>query len=173
MEIKIIGAVLVIASCSILGFMKSVRIRGRYRELLEWKKLLHLIGGEIRFGRNTLEEAFGSVAEKCEQPHRDFFFYLSDHIKKRTGTTMAEIWNAAVAETLFTSQLEPMDKEVLGSLGKELGCLDQETQLKTLQLTLEQLEDIRTELYKELPQKTKLYNSLGILAGIFLTILFI
>ena len=58
-------------------------------------------------------------------------------------------------------------------LGTELGCLDLETQLHTIALAAEQVEDARREFHEELPKKMRLYNCLGILAGVFITILLI
>ena len=61
----------------------------------------------------------------------------------------------------------------LERVGDDLGCLDIETQLKTLSLLVEQFDDARKSLQEELPKKMKLYNYLGILTGVFLTILLI
>ena len=84
-----------------------------------------------------------------------------------------DIWNRAVEEQLKNAHLNSMDKEILVRLGNELGCLDRETQLHTIALAVEQVEDARSELHGELPKKMRLYNCLGILAGVFITILLV
>ena len=64
------------------------------------------------------------------------------------------------------------DREELARLGECLGYLDASTQETTAALYLEELkrEIERTNL--EAPAKKKLYQSMGILGGIFLALLF-
>ena len=162
MAFKIIGAVCIIISTTAIGFGQSFRLHLRYRELLELKKILCLFSGEIRFGGGTLEEAFETVAGRCRFPFQKFFLFLTE-----------EMQNRALAEQLKEAHLTDGDKEILVRLGTELGCLDLETQLHTIALAAEQVEDARRELHEELPKKMRLYNCLGILAGVFITILLI
>ncbi len=173
MTLKIIGAVCIIISCTAIGFSLSYRVHGRYRELTELKKILYLLSGEIKFGSSTLEEAFQTVAERSGPPYDGFFSYLSEEMQKRSSVTLAEIWRSGLETKLKPARLSKGDREILLHVGNDMGCLDKETQLKTLALAGEQLEDVRKSLYIELPKKMKLYNYLGILAGVFLTILLI
>lgn len=170
---KIIGAACIIVATTAIGFGQSFRIHLRYRELLEFKKLLHLLSGEVRFGGGTLEETFRTMAGRSRPPFQGFFDFLAEEMEKRAGERLTEIWERAVEEKLSASHLTAQDKEILLRLGNELGCLDRETQLKTIALTVEQVEDVRKELHGELPKKMRLYNCLGILAGVFITILLI
>lgn len=173
MAFKIIGAVCIIISTTAIGFGQSFRLHLRYRELLELKKILCLFSGEIRFGGGTLEEAFETVAGRCRFPFQKFFLFLTDEMQKKEGERLVDIWNRALAEQLKEAHLTDGDKEILVRLGTELGCLDLETQLHTIALAAEQVEDARRELHEELPKKMRLYNCLGILAGVFITILLI
>ena len=86
---------------------------------------------------------------------------------------MEKIWKTAVEMKLSSSRLSKEDREILLRMGDDLGCLDKETQLKTLALTMEQLDEMGKSLRVELPKKMKLYNYLGILTGVFLTIFLI
>lgn len=173
MTIKIIGAVCIIIACTAIGFSGSYRLYGRYGELAELKKILCLLSGEIRFGSSTLEEAFGTMAERVEVPYSGFFNWLSEKMGERTSVSLAALWQEAVEKRLPGARLDRGDKELLGRIGKDLGCLDRETQLNTIALAAEQVEERKQALSGELPKKMKLYNCLGILSGVFLTILLI
>lgn len=173
MIFKIAGAVCIIISTTAIGFGQSFRLHLRYRELLELKKLLNLLSGEVRFGGGNLEETFGAMAGYSSPPFRGFFDFLAGEMEKRAGERLTDIWNRAVTEQLSDSHLTVADKEIFFRLGNELGCLDRETQLQTIALATEQTEDARKELHGELPKKMRLYNCLGILAGVFITILLI
>ncbi len=173
MTIKIIGAVCIIIACTAIGFSKSYRLYGRYGELTELKKILCLLSGEIRFGSSTMEEAFETMAERVEAPYNGFFGWLSGKLKERTSVSLSELWREAVEKKLSGARLDRGDKELMIRLGRDLGCLDRETQLNTITLAAEQVEERKQELSGELPKKMKLYNCLGILSGVFLTILLI
>ncbi len=173
MALKVTGAVCIIIATTAIGFGQSFRLHLRYRELLELKKILCLFSGEIRFGGGTLEEAFETVAGRSSPPFRRFFLFLTEEMKKKEGERLMEIWNRAVEAGFKEAHLTAADQEILLRLGNELGCLDRETQLATIALAAEQVEDARQELHGELPKKMRLYNCLGILAGVFLTILLV
>ena len=51
--------------------------------------------------------------------------------------------------------------------------MDKVAQLQTLAFAKQQLEERRQELLRELPVKRRLYGCLGVLSGLFLTILLI
>ena len=66
---------------------------------------------------------------------------------------------------------ESTEKEKIFSLGERLGYLGMDMQLRQLQLLEEDLENEIQELNKDLKEKKKLYQSLGILLGILLAVL--
>ncbi|MCI8504804.1 MAG: hypothetical protein HFI67_01275 [Lachnospiraceae bacterium] len=173
MAFKIIGAVCIIISTTAIGFGQSFRLHLRYGEILELKKILCLFSGEIRFGGGTLGETFEKMAGRSKAPFQKFFLFLTEEMQKKEGERLMDIWSRAVEEQLKEAHLTEADREILLRLGNELGCLDRETQLHTISLAAEQVEDVRQELHGELPKKMRLYNCLGILAGVFITILLI
>ena len=63
------------------------------------------------------------------------------------------------------------DKEEFARFGESLGYLDVEMQKNAMKLYLKELEQKIEYLQKEIPQKRKLYQSLGVMGGIFLLIL--
>ena len=54
--------------------------------------------------------------------------------------------------------------------GENLGYLDKDMQINTLDLYITQLETEITELAENLKEKTYLYNTLGVMAGVFISI---
>ena len=63
------------------------------------------------------------------------------------------------------------DFEEFVQLGEYLGYLDMDVQKNTLEWYLQQLKTEIDALTEEMPVKKKLYQSLGVLSGIFLAIL--
>ncbi len=58
-------------------------------------------------------------------------------------------------------------------LGRYLGYLDKEMQLANLDLYLSETDEKLVRLAQELPARKKLFQVLGVMAGLFLAILFL
>lgn len=169
--IKIIGCILVIASSAGIGFYFSCDMRCRIEDLKELKKLIGLLKGDIRYAITPLPEAISSLARRHSGNYGSFLQYVSKKLQELSGQTFSEIWRVAVEKELISTSLTKKDKLQLVHFGDNLGYLDKDMQLNTLELYLSQLDEEITDISKTIKEKTYLYNSLGIMAGIFITII--
>ncbi|CUH93281.1 stage III sporulation protein AB [Herbinix luporum] len=170
---KIMGCILIIFSSSLMGFYFSSQLKCRINDMKEFKKLIVLLRGDIRYGNTPLPEAISSIARRHEGNFKDFLTKVSDRLSERLGNTFSEIWTEAVEGELHDTSLSKRDKYQLIQFGENLGYLDKEMQMNTLDLFLAQMEEEIYELSKTVKEKTYLYNSLGIMAGIFISIIMI
>lgn len=168
---KIIGAVLIITSTSAMGFYLSNNLKIRIDDMKELKKNILILRGDIRFGNTPLPEAIGAIARRNEGNLAEFFTYVYEEVIKLDGKRFFDIWKVAVKEKLKDSSLTKNDKEHLIKLGENLGYLDKDMQINLIDLYIEQLEEEMTEASKVLKEKAHLYNTLGVMAGIFVTII--
>jgi stage III sporulation protein AB len=171
--IKIIGCILVIASSTGIGFFFSCEMRGRIEDLKELKKLIGLLRGDIRYANTPLPEAISSITRRHSGRFDDFFNYVSIKLHELSGLTFSDIWKDATEQQLANSSLSKKDKLHLIQFGENLGYLDKDMQMNTLDLYISQLEEEISEMTKTVKEKSYLYNSLGIMAGIFITIIMI
>jgi stage III sporulation protein AB len=170
---KIIGCILVLASSAGMGFYFSCCIRCRIDDLKELKKLIGLLKGDIRYAATPLPEAIGAIARRHNGNYCSFLQYISKKLQELSGQSFSEIWESAVENELIATSLTKRDKLQLVRFGENLGYLDKEMQLNTIELYLSQLEDEISDLSRTAKEKIYLYNSLGIMAGIFITIIMI
>lgn len=63
------------------------------------------------------------------------------------------------------------DKECLVQLGDHLGYLDKDMQMNTIDWYITQVDEIMKDVTAESKQKMRLYQSLGVLFGLFVIIL--
>ena len=70
--LKAAGAVLVILSCTAIGYGKSLNYSARLRELEEIQKMVYFLLGEITYRREALPEAMVRVADKIRPPLSQF-----------------------------------------------------------------------------------------------------
>ena len=83
------------------------------------------------------------------------------------------MWTESIDRCLIKSQLKNKDKEELKAIGKQMGYLDEQMQLGTIDLYLEQLSFVIQKTREELVMKKRLCNCLGVMGGIFLVIILI
>jgi stage III sporulation protein AB len=168
---KMIGCILVILSSAGMGFFFSNEVKCRIEDLKELRKLIVLLRGDIRFGNTPLPEAVSAIARRHKGYYAPFFTKVSTRLNELSGITFQDIWKDAVENELNDTALSKKDKLQLLQFGENLGYLDKDMQMNTLELFLSQLEDEINELSKTVKEKAYLYNSLGIMAGIFVSII--
>lgn len=154
-----------------LGFNKSRELGNRKKHLEMLMRMIILLKGEIRYGNTSLYDAFTGAAGKLEGKYREFFLNTAEEIKKKKGNPFGEIFRSCARESLDDQNFTREEKEKIFSLGERLGYLGMDMQLRQLQLLEEDLENEIQELNKDLKEKKKLYQSLGILLGILLAVL--
>lgn len=169
--IKLIGALLVITSCTALGFYFSKELKTRISDLTELKKLLVLFRGDIQYTNTPLPEAIQTLSKRHNGTYKKFLENMSKRLLELNGESFADIWKDGVKNDLLHTSLIKEDYKLLNQLGESIGYLDKDMQINTLNLYLEQIEDTIKELSTSVKEKSHLYNSLGVMGGIFITII--
>lgn len=168
---KVVGCILIILSSTLMGFYCSNELKARVNDLKELRKLMVLLRGDIRYGNTPLPEAICAIARRHEGSFKNFFTKISERLSELSGKTFSHVWKEAVEKELIKTSLNKRDKLGLINFGDNLGYLDKEMQMNTLELFLTQLEDEISELSKTAKEKSYMYNTLGIMAGIFISII--
>jgi len=168
---KLIGCIFVIASCSGIGMYYSGEFRVRLEDMKELKKMIILLRGDIRYANTPLPEAISSIARKNNGRFEKFFVFISNKLNDFPGVTFASVWKESVETNLNQTAINKKDKVDLVQFGESLGYLDKDMQINTLDLYLEQLENVINDLLGNVKEKTYLYNTLGVMAGLFISII--
>lgn len=173
MVLKLIGACLVILSSTGIGIYFSSITKGRLIDLKDLKKNMFMLRGDIRYGNTPLPEAIEALAIRNHDNFKPFYEGVVKELKKLDGLPFSEIWDKGVNEYMKDTYLTAADRSHFSKLGETLGYLDKEMQIRTIDLYIEQLENELQEAVSSVKEKTKLYNTLGVLFGIFITIVMI
>lgn len=171
--IKIIGGIFTICSSIAIGTYFSQSLTWRLEALKEMKHCILLLKGDIRYACTPLPEAFAAIGGRKEDEFGRFFLKLSKELNQLNGIEFKELWKRTIETELVNSALKKSDKESFERLGESLGYLDKEMQINQIDFYLTQLEEMMQQLEEEKKEKKKLYQMLGIMGGIFLTILLI
>lgn len=171
MWMKILGSVLVTVSCSGLGLWKADQWK-EHRKLLEQiRKMILLLKGEILYAHAPLGEALEHVGRKSEGIPARLFCRVAERIGQQDGELFYDLWKEAIDSHRKELLLTEKECEEFKALGEHLGYLDLGMQERTIELYLEQLE-LSLNFYREHEQeRVKLCTSLGVMGGLFLSII--
>ena len=118
-----------------------------------------------------LPEAFLHLSEKASSPFRDFFRQVAIELQQRRGRTAEDVWKENLKKYLTGLHISKQEMEELEKLGSILGYLDVEMQVNALDYYLEQLELSSVQAQESVKDRKRLYQYMGMLGGIALSIL--
>ena len=150
---------MVILAGSGWGMLQAAKIEECYRQMRYLRKLIFRIRSEIRYSRRVLPEAFLSVGSEAQEPYKMWLLSLYERLENRQGTSLAVI---GIPQDMLESLIR---------LGGELGTIDIEMQVRTLDLYLEQMEQKMEDMRTEQKEKIRLYQCIGVTGGVFLAII--
>lgn len=176
---KWIGACLVTAGCAGLGQHMAHQWKLRLKWLEQLRQMIYFLKGEILYGHTALGTALDRVGERYQRAEEEkgltspglpsFFRSVAARIRKQQGEMFADIWKSEL-EQMKGTPLKEEDILGLKNLGDHLGYLDLSMQERTLLLYLEQLDGQIEYLRMHVKERARLYTSLGIMGGLFLTV---
>lgn len=171
--LKIIGGICIITASGLMGYRCGEKIKEEYRELQYLQQLLYLMQSEIRYARSYLGEVFFHVGGKVKEPYKGWLFGMSRTLSQRTEGLFADIWCQGIEEYLSETCIPKSERLRLSELGQRFTTADIQLQMKTLELYQEQLTLVINEKREEMRTKIRLCHCLGIMGGVFLTVLLV
>lgn len=173
MRVKGIGIILIVLGTSGIGYLTAADLKRHLNDLKCLRRILLLLKEEIAYTHAPLEEAFARISRKVKAPYCLFLTQVSGQLARRAGSSFAEIWSCAVEERLCTTKLTREELEELKEFGNSIGYLGGHAQEGAIDLYLEQLKVEVQDVREGLAAKQKLCSCLGVMGGIFITILLI
>lgn len=172
MLLKILGVIFVIASSSLIGQMICKRLEYRLSDLRDTKLALSILQSEISYLMNSLPEALKN-ASKVDGNISKIFLSCEKLLNQKIGYCSRDAWNISVNENYKYTYLSDSDKEILLSLGKNLGLYDLEKQICNIKSISMQLDNQENHVKEVIEKNSKMYKSLSFLAGIAISIILI
>lgn len=165
---KYLGILFIVCSTTYMGFHLANGFRIRRKQLMQFLRCLPIIRNEIAFCGTPIPKIFRLISEHTEGEVHEVFGNVSNKMEKNKTMTPAE----AMEETLTARKYTCLVPRLL-ELADKLGNYDLEAQITGIDQVRSQAELQMAELEQERAQKGKVYESLGICAGLALAILLI
>ena len=146
---KVMGLLILFASSSLLGFLKAYNLKMRAEKLKEICLSFEMLGARIKAEKTELERA----VKLC-------FFEETVYIKDNKATINSPL-------------LEKGDISLIEEFFESFGRRDINSEYERIVLFTSLLQKQRKEAEERKEKLSRLYNSLGVLFGIFICIFFL
>ena len=120
--------------------------------------------------RNQISEFLYVQNQKIHTIFSEFDFLYN--ITSAENISFQQSWINAI-KLRPPQNLKASDIEILADIGRNLGKSDMDGQLSMLSLQRAELETLILEVEAEVGKKSKLYRSLGVLSGAFISVMLI
>lgn len=170
MLLKLFGAILVIAGCGGFGILIAVTHKKEVNALDALLQTLDFLMNELRYRLSPLPELCSMAANITNGTLHEFFLRLEKEMNKHISHN---------ASACVTAVLDKMDcipstaKDLLQRMGDSLGQFDVEGQLNALEALRLQAAEIKENQSKNLNERLRSYQTLGLCAGAALAILLV
>lgn len=170
---KLIGSIMIVAAGTGIGFLSGMDLQKYLAEIQCLGQIFLMLKSEITYTKAPLGEAFWNIGNRVPGNYGIWLQELSKRLEKKSGNTFLQLWKETIDVFLKDTRLKKSDLEKLKAMGMHMGYLDEEMQLGTIGLYLEELNEEIKRTREELAMKRRLYNCLGVMGGIFLAVVLI
>ena len=170
--VRLGGALLVLLSSSLIGWLGADKFINRVTQLEQLELAINLLQMDINFRQKQLPEVLRAVSRDLQPPVAILFEETGKRIKTEPGVLFYNIWEQVLKNKQQYLALNKKDLLFLKEWGLRMGSSSIEEQEKINRLTLKKIKMAHREARQEAARKVKLYRCGGILIGLSLVILF-
>ena len=167
---RMVGALSVIVGCAFIGFYFAAKEGFRINELMEFKKALLILSSEIEYMRTPLATACENISKRVALTTSSMFKHFSELLSKGEGETAYQLWVKSLSSIKSRTFLAEEDQTVLDGFGKTLGYLDKQMQQNAIEYAINYIDEKVGSLQAQGDKNKKMYRSLGIIAGLLITV---
>jgi len=169
---KIIGCILVIVICMLIGRTMAGGYVERVKNLQEFITALSLLRSKIAFGQEVLEISFLDISIACENKVGRIFRDVAEELKS-SNIPVSEIWSNKIEEYFRSLDFNFTDEKILIDFGNLLGRGSIDEEVRNINLAVERLKTQLENATDERDKYAKLYKTVGGISGTALAIILI
>nr|MBQ8253339.1 stage III sporulation protein AB [Lachnospiraceae bacterium] len=166
---KWIGFLLVLAGTAGVGFSLVGEYTLRLRVLEQIKTMMHYINDLILYENACLPEAFRKTSVRMEEPFRGFLQKVAEQTEEFNGEDISFLWKNN--GQMVRGHMNKKDYEEFLGCMQQTGFMDVKGQSQTIKAYEQHLELLIHKLSEQKEEKCKLYQTVGIMSGLFVCIL--
>lgn len=167
MILKLLGLLLISSVGAMLGISASLKLKFRVQLLEKYITLMKETKTKIRISACDIRELFKSNMDfaPLDKMTSDFTRYI------KNGKSVKNAWIDAVDNIYKNHSITKTDRDLLSEFGTEFGQNDVDGEINHIDMHISLVEDRLTQARSEFSQKGKLYRTLGLFAGITVSLM--
>lgn len=166
MTLKYAGIAVVIFTCTAAGFMKSLSLSRRVKELETFISALSFIATEIRYFASPTPVIISKIKSKEEYAGLHVFEICEKNLL--TTHDFKKSWTSALDASKQYLSLDAGDIETLKCFGNTFGTTDIEGELANCEHYINSMK-VRLESARiDKTKRGRMYSSLGLLTGVLI-----
>lgn len=166
---KWIGFLLVLAGTGGIGLSLVGEYALRIRTLGQIRDMMHYINDLVLYEYASLPEAFARTAERMEAPFSDFLRKVAGQLEEFSGEEISFLWKNNAQ--MLKDTMNKKDYLEFSECMQQTGFSDAKGQSQALKAYEQRLELMLHRLSEQKEEKCRLYQTLGIMSGVFVCIL--
>lgn len=172
--LKIAGAVLLIFSGTIYGFKMGDEYVKRISSLKDMKKYMILLDGELKYNKTPIRLALGKISLREKSSLHKFLKNVSEIMTENPLKNLKD----AFEESAFIleedeSYLRSDDIKKLMSFAGTVVNLDDESTHSSFECYIKELDMDICEALSDKDNKVKIYRTIGVMAGMLVTVIIV
>ncbi|MDE6015071.1 MAG: stage III sporulation protein AB [Acetatifactor sp.] len=162
---------MIVSGCLGLGLWYREQFVGRLLALRTLESILEMLMSEIRYGKATLPESCGQLAQRLPEPYSRCLREVQ--LEAGKGASFQEVFCLQMEACMRELPLKREDRELFLQSFQGQGFRDGAMQLKRLEQGLSQLAGRIGLLEQEQREKCRIAVGLGAMSGLLLLIILI
>ncbi len=168
---KYIGAVLLLAACAAIGFIRVRTLKRRRETLSMLAESLQMMRNELAARLVTIPSLLSFLAERGHGELKSFFESMSISMDELGECEFALIWASSVRDTLVS--LSEEERREIAALGQVLGQSEIDEQLAAIGRCQIFMDRALEQLRGQYPQLCRLAVAIPAAAGLMLVIVLV
>ncbi|QQE76980.1 stage III sporulation protein SpoIIIAB [Alicyclobacillus sp. SO9] len=167
---KLVGAALLLMSCTAIGFRIARDYRERPRQIRILMQAIRLLKQEIEFSVTPLPQALSRVALRTVPPVSKLMEAIASNLGE-SDVSVPDAFSSSLQDVKAYTAFRSQDVEVLQEFGETLGTSDRVHQSQHFAAVLTQLDGLEREAREAQKRNERLWQYLGVLTGLLLLVL--
>jgi stage III sporulation protein AB len=164
---RLLGALLLVCACTLLGLGQAGKLIRRRACLAETVDLLRAIDAELKNGAVPIPEIFAALESRPADNLRGFIQALNAGMSDFGRESLAELWRGCVLNESGPA-LSVHQRQELCRVGDYLGRYAESEQSGALAVCIARLEDSLQRAGRRAREGVRLYTGLGLSFGLML-----
>lgn len=170
--IRLTGAVLLILTSSLYGWLRAKELTERRSELNYLSQLIAAFKSEVSFQRSSLGEVFLKISDKSRLPYQNIFHGIYQGMECERNS-FEDMWQEALGRMAAETCLKEEDIQYMAELTNLTKAVDYRYREEIFEQVSGEMEERKKHLENEYRQKGKVYCCMGITIGILGVIILI